>query len=219
MSEAPNYLAPEIETGLKRVDMPLKVASEESLQGLGCLVNDPDSLEIEIVRWPAQGWRPVDIDSGDEGGTTEGVFESRWDGDILYGLNSAVGGHYILGFAEEPSCAAEGHYRTPEQLLLWHANYHPDGGQMFFPLRSVPFVVPLAPPGDDVTPRDFTCFVFDGSKGLYIHPNVWHDGVYALEGDAKFFGRQGAVHARVSVDFAREFSCLLRADLNGVRSI
>ncbi len=40
--------------------VPLVVASAESLEGYGRMVDDPDSCEIEIVRWPAQGWRPVD---------------------------------------------------------------------------------------------------------------------------------------------------------------
>jgi hypothetical protein len=176
-------------------------------------VQNPESCQIEIVRWPAQGWRPVDSDSGDEGGVTEGTFTSRWSGDVLYGTNAAVGGHYILGYARMPQEATEGHCKVPQQLLLWHANYHPDGGQMFFPMAPVPFVVPLALPGDDVKPQDFVCFMFDGTHGLYIHPNVWHDGVYAIRGEAKFVGRQGAVHARVSVDFAREFDCLLRVPL------
>ena len=31
----------------------------------------------------------------------------------------------------------------------------------------------------------------------------------------RFFDKQGAVHARVSVEFAREFSCLLEASIEG----
>ncbi len=98
-------------------------------------------------------------------------------------------------------------------MLLWHANYHPDGGQMFFPLQRRPFYVPLALPGDDVQPERFVCFRFDGTRGLYIHPNIWHDGVFSLGGCQRFLDRQGAVHARVSVDFAREFGCLLEAEI------
>lgn len=33
---------------------------------------------------------------------------------------------------------------VPKRVLLWHANYHPDGGQLFFPLDSTPYVVQLA---------------------------------------------------------------------------
>lgn len=213
MHSAPNYLRPALPANLGMIKMPVVLATPEALDGYGCLLNRPDEVDIEIVRWPAQGWRPVDIDSGNEGGTTEGTFISEWVGDVLYGTNNAVGGRYILGYGVEPSCAVESHQRPPERLLLWHANYHPDGGQLFFPTSAVPFLAPLAKPGDDVRPEDFICFLFDGSQGLYIHPNIWHDGVYAIRGRAEFFGRQGAVHARVSVDFAREFDCLMEATI------
>ena len=98
-------------------------------------------------------------------------------------------------------------------MMLWHANYHPDGGQLFFPLERRPFYVPLARPGDDVTPQKFVCFRFGGDQGLYIHPGVWHEGVFGSSGTQRFFDKQGAVHARVSVDFPREFGCLLEAPI------
>lgn len=211
---APDYLNPEIPAGLRRVAMPVVRATEETLHGFGRLVlSDPEQFDIEIVRWPAQGWRPVDPDCGDEGGTTQGIFVSQWKGDVLFGSNEAVGGHYVLGYATDPGEADESHARDPEHVMLWHCNYHPDGGQLFFPQASTPFVVPLALPGDDVKPEDFVCFWFDGTAGLYIHPNIWHDGVFATRGTQRFFDKQGAVHARVSIDFPREFACLLSASL------
>ena len=213
MHAAPNYLNPDLPAGLKRIRMPVVEASTQALEGYGSLVDDPAQCRIEIVRWPALGSRPVDPDSGDEGGTTEGVFSSEWKGDILYGRNEAVGGHYILAYANDPAAADERHDRPPARMLLWHCNYHPDGGQMFFPLEAKPFYVPLALPGDDVRPEHFVCFRFDGRRGLYIHPNIWHEGVFALSGTQRFLDRQGAVHARVSVDFAREFGCLLEAPI------
>jgi hypothetical protein len=215
----PDYLNPNIPPNMNRVSIPVVEATNESLQGYGCLVDAPDHFKVEIVRWPAQGRRPVDTDSGDEGGTTEGVFVSEWRGDIIYGRNEAVGGHYILGYAVDPSDARDDHSRIPQQLLLWHANYHPDGGQLFFPLDNRPFIVPLALPGDDVRPEQFVCFQCDGSRGLYIHPDVWHDGVFTLSGTQRFFDKQGRVHARVSVDFPREFGCLLEVDLSAIQSL
>lgn len=208
---APDYLNPGIEAGLPWHSMPVVEASAETLEGYGRLVETPDDCEVEIVRWPAQGWRPVDEGTGDEGGTIEGIFHSEWRGDLLYGRNDAVGGHYVLGYGDDPAKAREDHDEAPKRVLLWHANYHPDGGQLFFPLDRLPFVVPLALPGDDVTPGDFVCFRFDGSKGLYIHPNIWHEGVFTCAGRQRFFDKQGKVHARVSVDFAREFGLLLEA--------
>ena len=175
MQTAPNYLKPGIPSGLKRVIIPIVEANEQSLSGYGCLVTDPDEIEIEIVRWPSVGKRPVDTDSGDEGGTTEGMFVCEWKGDILYGRNEAVDGHYILGYGTEPEQASEHHSNKPERLLLWHANYHPDGGQLFFPQTSKPFLVPLALPGDDVVPEDFVCFHFtsDHPHPLWcLHPSV-----------------------------------------------
>ncbi len=71
------------------------------------------------------------------------------------------------------------------------------------------FVVPLALPGDDVTPDRFVSFWCDGTKGLYIHPNVWHGAFVPLADEARFLDRQGRVHARVSVDFPKEFGCYL----------
>ncbi|MEO6748287.1 MAG: ureidoglycolate lyase [Casimicrobiaceae bacterium] len=214
MASAPDYLNPALPARLRRVRMPVVEANDDTLRGYGFLVDDRARCKIEIVRWPAQGWRAVDDDSGDEGGTTQGVFVSEWRGDILYGRNDAVDGHYILAYADEPTRADDTHARPPSRMLLWHCNYHPDGGQLFFPLDVAPFMVPLALPGDNVTPEQFVCFRFDGRRGLYIHPNVWHEGVFACAGTQRFHDEQGAVHARVSVDFAREFGCLLEAPLD-----
>lgn len=213
-TKAPDYLNPGIPAGLRQVAMPIVEGTDENLKGYGHLVHgDPEAFDIEIVRWPAQGWRPVDPDCGDEGGTTEGIFVSEWKGDVLYGSNEAVGGHYVLGYGCDPEDASEEHDRAPQRVMLWHCNYHPDGGQLFFPKQNEPFLVPLALPGDDVKPEDFVAFRFDGSAGLYIHPNIWHEGVFAVSGKQRFYDKQGAVHARVSVDFPKEFECLISAKI------
>ena len=209
-TQAPNYLDPGVPAGLAIVTAPLVVATPESLRGYGELVRERDAQRIEIVRWPAAGWRKVDPDSGDEGGTTEGIFESWWEGGKLMGRNAAVGGEYLLGWRDPPGAPASD---APPRVLLWHANYHPDGGQMFWPLDGTPFVVPMAAPGDDVRPEQFRNFWFDGSCGCYLHPNVWHEGVFPCAPRGRFFDKQGRVHARISVDFAREFGCLLEAEL------
>ena len=84
MKAAPDYLNPDIPAGLRRCCIPVVDATAETLDGYGYLVSDPQNATVEIVRWPAQGWRPVDIDCGDEGGTTEGIFISEWKGDVLH---------------------------------------------------------------------------------------------------------------------------------------
>jgi hypothetical protein len=194
--------------------VPLVVATDESVKGYGCLVDDPEGFEIEITRWPAQGWRPVDEDSGDEGGWVEGTFAGEWRGDVLYGTNEAVGGHYVLGWSVDPQTAQADRATAPrEQVLLWHMNYHPDGGQMFYPLDRKPFVVPVALPGDDLKPEDVIAFWCDGSRGLYIHAGIWHEGIFPVRDSQRFLDRQGAVHARVSADIGKEFGVYLSVPL------
>ena len=120
-----DYLNPALPAGLRTVTMPVVTATAETLGGYGRLVDDPNECRIEIVRWPAQGSRPVDADTGDQGGTTEGVFISDWHGDVLYGRNEAVGGHYVLAYAQAPERARTDHADRPRRMLIWHANYHP----------------------------------------------------------------------------------------------
>ena len=202
-------------TGARRVhDTPLVVATPGSLEGYGLLVDEPQTFPIEIVQWPAQGWRAIDAGSGDQGGVTEGLFEFCWKGATLYARNHAVGDSYLFGWSTWPEEAASSGGAARERVLIWRANYHPDGGQLFFPLDGQSFVVPLALPGDDVTPESFLAFWCDGSRALYLHPNVWHGAVVPHDDEARFLDRQGRVHARVSVDFVKEFGCYLGVSLH-----
>jgi ureidoglycolate lyase len=203
-------------TGVRRIhETRLMTASDANLAGYGCLVDDPKIFPIEIVRWPAQGWRPIDANTGDQGGVTEGLFEFRWKGETLYARNNAVGDSYLFGWSNWPEEAATSSSTEPRRrALIWRANYHPDGGQLFHPLGGGGFIVPLALPGDDVTPEKFVSFWCDGSRGLYLHPNVWHGAVVPLDDEAEFLDRQGRVHARVSVDFVKEFGCYLGVPLH-----
>lgn len=213
---APNYLFDaKTKPSLPQHAVPLVRATPAALEGYGRLVSDPAACEVEIVRWPAQGWRPVDSDSGDEGGLAEGTFTGAWSGDVLYGSNAAVGGEYVLGWSRDPQQASADAATAPRShVLLWHMNYHPDGGQLFFPLEPKPFVFPAALPGDDVTPDKVVAFWCDGSQGLYIHPNVWHEGIFPVTDRQRFLDRQGKVHARVSCDFGAEFGCYLAVPLS-----
>ncbi len=215
MQAAPTYIFEASEKpSLPLHQVPLVIATEESVKGYGELVADPAGFDIEIVRWPAQGWRPVDEDSGDEGGFVEGIFSGSWEGDILMGSNEAVGGEYVLGWSCDPQQASRRQRTTPrDQVLLWHLNYHPDGGQLFFPLDNKPFVVPVALPGDDLTPEKVIAFWCDGSQGLYIHPNIWHEGIFPVEDNQRFLDRQGRVHARVSCNIGEEFGVYLSVPL------
>jgi len=212
---APNYIFEANEKpSLDLIDVPLIEATEESVKGYGYLVDNPDACEIEIVTWPSQGRRPVDQGTGNEGGFVEGIFRGEWHGDVLMGTNDAVGGHYVLGWSTDPqNASSETQTVARHQVLLWHLNYHPDGGQLFFPLDKKPFVVPVALPGDDLSPDKVVAFWCDGNQGLYIHPGIWHEGIFPVEDQQRFLDRQGRVHARISCDIGEEFGIYLSVPL------
>jgi hypothetical protein len=207
-------LHPDIPRGTRILEVPLVRAGRVALKGFGEIVRDPKRHKVEIVPWPARGWRTLDAGTGDEGGTTEGVFACAWKGNQLIGRNEAVGGRYVLGLRDSPEAVRPGtrltdSNRSEGRVLLWHCNYHPDGGQFFWPLDGKPFVVPAAPPGDDLKPEDFIAFWSDGSFGIYLHPGIWHEGPFPVTPSGRFFDKQGKVHARISCDLAREFGVLL----------
>ena len=106
---------------------------------------------------------------------------------------------------------------TSNSIYLWMSDYHPDGGQLFFPRSPIPFVVCLGPAavGDDVTPSDMRAFYVPTGKGIYLHPGTWHNGVYIQKqySPATFLTRQGRVHARISASWAGEFKTLLKVPL------
>jgi ureidoglycolate lyase len=207
-----DYLNPQIPSKTSIFDLPVIMATEESLAGYGKLVSKSEYLNypIEIVRWPAPGWRQVDEGTGDEAGTVSGDFEFYWEGDFFKGKNHAVNSEYVFGWSKAPEMASKISKEQPKQVLLWHANYHPDGGQLFFPLNGDPFITALALPGDDVTPADFKAFKVENGMGLYIHPNVWHEAIVPMGPSATFYDEQGAIHARISIHFPSEFGVLLR---------
>lgn len=214
MQQPVDYLSPDVPERLPWHDIPLIRATNENLKGYGCLVDDPETFEIEITQWPAQGWRSIDAGTGDEGGVVEGVFHSEWVGDVLKGHNDAVQGEYVLGWRTNPGDIKQGQNSSiNDSMLLWHMNYHPDGGQLFFPQQAQPFVVPLALPGDDLNLDNIVAFWSDGRQGIYIHPGIWHEGVFPVTSSQSFQDRQGRVHARVSCNICAEFGVFLKMPL------
>lgn len=210
-----DYLRPDVPSELPWHELSLVPATPASLDRYGVLVDDYRNFPIEIVTWPKVDGRPVDPGTGNEAGTTSGVFEFWWEGELLYGENSAVENKYLLGWSQNPGGASAKVPAgdPPGRVLLWHANYHPDGGQLFFPLDGHDFVAPLALPGDDISPEKFVAFHVNGDQGLYIHPGVWHEGVFPMASRSRFYDEQGRVHARVSCNFAAEFGVFLSIPL------
>lgn len=162
-------------------------------------MHDFDNEEVEITTWPQPGWRPIDPSTGNQGGIVSGDFIYEWKGDVITASNMAINGHFVTGklpVNESPS------NRT--HVLVREANYHPDGGQVFFPQNGEAFVALLALPGDDIKLDDFVAIYFDGSFGVHIHAGIWHQPVYPIGDKAVFNGKQGAVHASVVMDTVTE---------------
>jgi len=202
---------------LRIVEVPLRALTEEAFAGYGRIVTSFAEAEVDIVPWPYRGRRFLDKGTGTGGGITSGPFHMKWKGDVLYAENHAVGGFYITGWTRRPEEAREDQATVPRQsVLTCEANYHPDGGQVFFPKNRPSivgspsgYVALLAKPTDEVKPEDFVAFLCPGNVGIHIDANVWHQPVYPLADEAEFDDKQGAVHACVSVDFMSEFGCLL----------
>ncbi|GMH95917.1 hypothetical protein TrVE_jg11881 [Triparma verrucosa] len=221
-----NFRAPKLPSNLNIVDVPLVLATDENLKGFGKIISHPDEItcekkNFEIVPWPVTGRRPLDPGTGDEAGTTEGDFEVHWSGDFFHGKNLAVSttnNVYLDGLSSPPELASSTNPSNSNFIYLWMSDYHPDGGQLFFPRLPLPFVVCLGPSqvGDDVQPSDMKAFLVPKGKGVYFHPGTWHNGVYIEReySPATFLTRQGRIHARVSASWAEEFKCLLRIPLS-----
>ncbi len=194
--------------------MPLVVATDESVEGYGVLVERPEDIDIEIVRWPATGWRPVDEDSGDEAGWVEGIF---------LGTGKATSYTAAMKPYQVITCWAGQHQTrlwlavirrpaTDPRLFCGTLTIIPMADSYSF-LDKGAFVVPVALPGDDLHPEQVIALWCDGSRGLYIHPGVWHEGIFPVTDSQSFLDRQGRVHARVSCDLAEEFGVYLSVPL------
>lgn len=178
-------------------ELPVVIATEESLRGLATVVYDFDAEEVLQVQWPYTGTRSLDPDTG-FGGVVSGLFSFNWVDGKLKATNESVGGRYTV-------CTSDDKW-----IYTQEANYHPDGGQVVCPVEPdllIPFYVVLAPPGDDVTPENFIAFYCDGTFGIQILPNVWHQPVIpASIGDSIHFNnKQGSIHGCVEVNTLKEF--------------
>jgi hypothetical protein len=72
------------------VDIPLIVASNETLRDVGHLVSSFDQEEVIIAPWPQQGSRPICPGTGRGGGVTQGTYTYKWKGDVLTAHNATV---------------------------------------------------------------------------------------------------------------------------------
>ncbi len=63
---------------------------------------------------------------------------------------------------------------------------HPLATQAFMPLTNRPFLVIVAPPGDDPRPEDLRAFLTSGRQGVSYRRGVWHHPLLVLGSEADF---------------------------------
>lgn len=197
------------------VDVPIQLATAENLTGYGWIVNDFDKEEVVRMTWPRPGWRQYIHGTGNQQSIIEDDFDLYWVGDVLHGDSiglGKLGSGFTTGRLDKESTS-----QRRRHVLVKEANYHPDGGQVFFPKSSSihPFVLLLAPStcGDDITPADFKAFAFDGTQGFQIGPNVWHSSPFIADDKLTFRNKQTSVFGCISVDTVKEFGTYLRIPL------
>jgi len=183
------------------VEVPLVTANDENLIGYAQKVFDYEKEGVIIEPWPLNGWRKLVPGTGVEGGIAEDLFEFERKDDFFCATNHAVGRSYVTAQFDSQNIPG---------LLVREANYHPDGGQVFFSKEKSPFIALLALPTDDVKPAHFKAFYCDGSFGIQLLPNVWHQPIFPINLPATFQNKQGKVHACVAVDFINEFGVWLK---------
>jgi len=197
-----NYLLDNV----KKYTVPIIKATPENFKEYGHFVHNYFSEKVIIKQWPRVGWRKIADGTGYGGGTVEGNFSYTLDGNYMKAMNEAIGKSYVTGILKK------------KYILTREANYHPDGGQIFYPFKSGPFILLLALPGDDIKINNFVGFYFDGSVGVQILPGIWHQPVFPINGEALFVTKQSAVHACVVVDTIKEFNSWLEIPLETVKN-
>lgn len=143
-----------------------------------------------------------------------GVFASTWDNGHCYNQN------YAVKTAKQTTAQ-----QLPQSnfIVTQELNRHPDSGQTFvlngaqthwFGMFLAPFNVncrsaPLL--------RDIRFYIFDGRRGICIHPNTWHQPPIPLRKDSLVFTTiQNESHLCVDYNSLTHDRVLLGIDYNSI---
>jgi ureidoglycolate lyase len=81
-------------------------------------------------------------------------------------------------------------------LVLRLMERHPLSSQAFIPLSATPFLVVVAPPGEDPRSEDVRAFRSNGRQGINYRAGTWHHPLLALDRVSDFLmvdrGGEGA---------------------------
>ena len=196
-------------------EVPIIHANKDNLKGYCNIVENYKNTNVINVKWPKNdGWRKLDHNTGDQALHTEGLFDFYYEDNYAKAVNHSVpNGNYITGIIPINEYTIS-KYDIPTHIYTREANYHPDGGQVIYSFDNKPFMLLLSNKNDDIRPEDFICFFCDGSFGVQILPNIWHQPAYPLSKKSTFHNKQCSVHGCVSVDTVKEFNTLLKIKLS-----
>ena len=93
-------------------------------------------------------------------------------------LDPGEGGRLIVSiFRAQPR-------RLP--LAITMLERHPKASQAFMPLAGRPFLVVVAPKGEQIDPAHIRAFLAQGTQGINFAAGVWHHPLLALHGESDF---------------------------------
>ena len=93
-------------------------------------------------------------------------------------LDPGEGGRLIVSiFRAQPR-------RLP--LAIAMLERHPKASQAFMPLAGKPFLVVVAPKGEQIDPAQIRAFLAQGAQGINFAAGVWHHPLLALHGESDF---------------------------------
>jgi ureidoglycolate hydrolase len=200
-----------INKNIKIYNVPILNANEETLKGYAQIVDNFSKTKVINVTWPKTEGRPLDKNTGNQAKETFGIFEFYYDKNYCRAKNNSVpNGEYITGVMTEEE-------KIPNKRIIYtfEANYHPDGGQIISPTKNNnDFIVLLSKAGDNIKPEDFVAFYCDGTFGIQILPNVWHQPIYPIAQKSNYYNKQCSVHGCVTVNTLEEFNTLLKMEIN-----
>lgn len=187
-------------------------ATEESLKGYATIVTDFENCQVEKTPWPLTGWRRAKPHTEIIPGEKTGEIYYSWQCN-KYIADKTHGSLKEIGFCDVQMSLSNVLTNSRTHVLSWESTYHPDSGEVFVPKNGDSFVAVLALPGDDLAIDDFVAFDCDGSFGIQTHPFVWHSGMYTDKDEMTFLGKQGLLHACVSVNIVKEFGRFISVPL------
>ncbi|WP_372740063.1 ureidoglycolate lyase [Neptunomonas sp.] len=63
---------------------------------------------------------------------------------------------------------------------------HPLGSQAFIPLKGHPFLIIVAPKGEDIDPQEIRAFISNGQQGVNYHTGTWHHPILTAVAEDDF---------------------------------